>query len=263
MPNSYLRIKSYLKYHLKAKTRHSIHSPFVYSIIDNIIKDSTLYSQYTLIEHSLKSVASNNRIVETTDFGKVSENRNYELRFESISHIYKTSSVSKKYGRLLYRLVGFLQPKTIIEIGTSLGVSTSYIAMAAPNSRIFSLEGCSVKSQVAESLFEKLQISNVELHIGRFENTLPEAINLLPQIDFAFIDGNHRYTATIKYFKLLLSKIGPNSCFVFDDIHWSADMEKAWNEISNNEAVRVSIDLYRFGIIFFNQELSKQKFVIR
>lgn len=256
-------IKSFIQYYSHACTRHSVHSPFVYNIVDEIVNDNKIFPEYSKIDHSLKSLASNSRIIEITDFGRSSAKSKYEYRLESIAHIHKTSSVSRKYGRLLFRLVRKFNPQTIIEIGTSLGVSTSYLALAAPEAKIISLEGCSVKAQVAESLFEKLNITNVHIHIGQFENILPESIKSISKLDFAFIDGHHRYKPTLQYFNLLLSKVKPDSCFVFDDIHWSAEMEKAWNEITDNEAVTVSIDLFRFGIVFFNKELSRQKFVIR
>lgn len=263
MEKLFFRILSFLKYIFKAKSRHSIHSPFIYKLINEAINSKNDANDYHEIEQSLKSIASNSRIIETTDFGKTGAKSDYELRFESIAHIYSNCSASSKNGRFLFRLVKLLKPLSIIELGTCVGASTAYIAKASPNSLVHTFEGCSVKSQVAESLFEKLQITNVNQHIGRFSDTLPPVISSLEKIDFAFIDGNHHYKPTLEYFNKLLNKSDQNTCMVFHDIHWSQGMEKAWHEISKHSAVQVSIDLYEFGIIFFNKELSKQNFVIR
>ncbi len=263
MEKLFFRILSFIKYIFKAKSRHSVHSPFIFKLINEAIKSNNDTNDYHEIEQCLKSIATNNRIIETTDFGKTSTKSNYDLRFESIAHIYSNCSASSKNGRFLFRLVKLLKPVTILELGTCVGASTAYIAKASPNSLVHTFEGCSVKSQVAESLFDKLHISNAKQHIGRFSDTLPHVVSSLEKIDFAFIDGNHHYKPTLEYFNILLNKSEQNTCMVFHDIHWSRGMEKAWHEISNHSAVQVSIDLYHFGIIFFNKELSKQNFVIR
>lgn len=263
MGNKLFIIKSFIWYCMKAKSRHAIHSPYVYNLVDLVVRDTKKYPAYSNINHSAESLARNPRIIETTDFGRSNSKTNYEHRLESISHICKMSSIRPKYGKLLFRLVQNCNPETIVELGTSLGVSTSYIAKAAPQAKIVSLEGCSVKAQIASSLFEKLSISNVSLQIGRFEDVLPEVLKDIKKIDFAFIDGNHKFKPTINYFNLLQNSAHNHSCFVFDDIHWSSEMEKAWTEITNHPSVSVSIDIFQFGIVFFNKELSRQKFVIR
>jgi predicted O-methyltransferase YrrM len=164
---------------------------------------------------------------------------------------------------LLYRLVEYFRPQTIIELGTSVGISTLYLALANADTRIYTIEGCTTKSEQAASNFTAMRVSNIEQHIGRFDHVLPDLLRQTGKLDFAFIDGNHTYDATIANFEILMSVANNETVFVFDDIHWSAGMQKAWDEIANNDRVTVSIDLFRFGIVFLRKELSKQKFVIR
>ena len=182
---------------------------------------------------------------------------------ESVASIVRHSSVSERYGRLLFRLVEYFEPRTIIELGSSVGISTLYISKAFPEANIFAIEGCSTKSEQASANFEAMKVSNIMQHIGRFDIVLPDVIEQAGKLDFAFIDGNHTYEGTIANFESLLSIAHNDTVFVFDDIHWSADMQKAWDEIADHDRVTVSIDLFRMGIVFLRKELSRQKFVIR
>ena len=256
-------LSAYLNYRINSTTRHGIHSPFVYRFTNEVIRVKNHYAEFVEIEQIRESMLNLTNVIEITDFGTGKGNRDYELRFERVQSIAENDSVSKKEGKLLFNLVKFFKPDTIIEIGTSLGISTVYLAKAAPEARLHTLEGCSTKSQLAASNFSKLHLTKIQQHIGKFDLTLPKALAQINKLDLAFIDGNHSYHATIKYFELLLQKAHNDTVFVFDDIHWSADMGKAWMKIIGNEHVTASIDLFSMGIVFFRKELSKQAFVIQ
>ncbi|MBK9358768.1 MAG: class I SAM-dependent methyltransferase [Bacteroidales bacterium] len=92
---------------------------------------------------------------------------------------------------------------------------------------------------------------------------LPGLLRQTAIIDYAFIDGNHTKEATLRYFGQLVKHAGNNSVYIFHDIHWSAEMEQAWNEIKNHEKVIITIDLFHMGLVFFRKELSRQHFIIR
>jgi len=203
------------------------------------------------------------QVIEITDFGAGANHKEYRHRFESVASIVRNSSVSEKHGRLLFRLVEYFLPETIIELGTSVGISTLYMATANPDAHIYTIDGCTTKSEQAAANFNILHVVNIEQHIGRFDIVLPDVITQAMKVDFVYIDGNHTYEATLSNFKLLLSISHNDTVFVLDDIHWSEGMQKAWNEIADHEHVTVSIDLFRMGIVFLKKELSKQKFIIR
>jgi predicted O-methyltransferase YrrM len=99
---------------------------------------------------------------------------------------------------------------------------------------------------------------------GNFDNLLPPVIAQLSSIDLAYIDGNHRYQPTVNYFHQFLSKAGNQTILIFDDVHWSEEMEKAWEEIKAHPAVQCTIDIFFLGFVFFREEFKvKQNFVIR
>ncbi len=256
-------ILAYLKFLLKSGTRHSVHSPFVYTLVDKVFKNSSVNAEFLEIQKRLESLLKKVQIIEITDFGHGSANKEYEHRFESVASIVRKSAVAKKYGRLLFRLVEYFKPHTIIELGTSIGLSTLYLAKPIPEALVYTVEGCAAKAEQAADNFRKLRIHNIEQHIGKFSIVLPDLIHKIKELDFAFIDGHHTYEATIANFETLLRISHNDTIFIFDDIHWSAEMEKAWNEITEHSKVTVSIDIFRMGIVFLRKELSRQKFVIR
>jgi predicted O-methyltransferase YrrM len=161
-------------------------------------------------------------------------------------------------------MVKYCKPHNILELGTSLGLSTSYLALAAPGANIITMEGASSVAARARQNFDRLNFQNITIIEGNFDQTLGAGLSQSPQLDFVFVDGNHRREPTERYFKQLLPVVHNDSILIFDDIHWSREMEQAWETIVENSAVRCSIDLFFAGILFFRQEFrEKQHFKIR
>jgi predicted O-methyltransferase YrrM len=241
---------------------HGMHSPFVFEFITKILNDRTAYTEYEKVEALRDQLLNDTTVLEVEDFGAGSVIDKKNKR--SISSIAKNAAKPKKFGQLLFRMVKRYQPKTILELGTSLGITTSYLSLAKPDARLITMEGSKEIADVAKQNFNAIELKNVELIEGNFDNTLSSVVRGLPSVDFSFIDGNHRQEPTERYFKELLAKTNNNSILVFDDIHWSSEMEAAWETIKNNAAVTCSIDLFFIGIVFFRKEFKeKQHFVIR
>lgn len=254
----------YLKYYLTASNGkgHGIHSPFVFDFTTQVLRDTKEYDVYVTVENLRRQLLNDSRLFVVEDFGTGSNF--YKEHHRSIKSIARNAAKSKKYGQLLYRIVRYYQPGTILELGTSLGITSSYLSLAQPNARLITMEGVREIAGVARQNFRKLSMDKIEIIEGNFENTLSSVISPLSTIDFAFIDGNHRREPTESYFQQLLSKTNNNSILVFDDIHWSREMEQAWETIKAHPLVRCSIDLFFIGIVFFRQEFrEKQHFIIR
>lgn len=254
---------AYFRYLFHSGTRHSVHSPFVYSLVDKVFRNKEEHPSFALIREQRRKFLRKSQVIEITDFGSGANSLQYVHRFESVASIVKNSSITEKYGRFLFRLVQHFKPQTIIELGTSVGLSTLYLSMANPRAKVYTVEGCSTKSEQAATCFSELGILTIEQQIGRFDLVLPDLVKQAGKLDFAFIDGNHTYEATVANFETLLRIANNDTIFVFDDIHWSADMQKAWLQIADHKRVTVSIDVFRMGIVFLRKELSKQNFVIR
>ncbi len=253
----------YLRYRIRAKhyKGFGVHSPFLYKLLSDVVFDYTPYYSQNDIMELRKDLKKNDYILEVKDMGAGS--KVFKTNSRKIKDIVKHSIVNVKFGELLFRLVVYFQPKTILELGTSLGIGTLYLAKPESSATIYTIEGCPVTAGIASINFELLKARNIKPFVGSFDEKLPEILKEVDFLDFVYFDGNHKKEATLKYFNLCLTKSNINSIFVFDDIHWSKEMEEAWEEIKQNPSVRLTIDLFFFGLVIFKDELSKQDFIVK
>jgi len=251
----------YIIYLQQAKNKFDVHPPFLFELITQVFNDKKSYPEYRQIEQLKRSLLKTDEMIEVNDLGAGSAADKKHIR--SVKSITKHSSKTKKYGRLMYRMSRHLKPENILELGTAMGISASYMALGNKSSILTTIEGCQNISKLATQNMKMLDIQNVKLINGNFDDVLPQYLASVPHVDLAFIDGNHKEKPTIKYFEQCLIKTVNTSCLIFDDIHWSVGMENAWNYIRNHQSVTLSIDLFFMGIVFFRKELSKQHFVIR
>lgn len=256
--------KKYIRYYLSASNGkgHGTHSPFVFDFILNVLNNKSNYHPPEAIERLRKELLQNNTILQIEDLGAGSRTMHFKQR--SIKQLAGTALKPKKLAQLFFRLVCHYQPQTIVELGTSLGITTAYLASGNPSAQIISVEGSKAIADVAMSGFKKLGLHHIQSVVGNFDDVLPGIVNDYSAIDLAFIDGNHRYQPTINYFEQLLTRSHKNTILVFDDIYWSAEMEKAWAEIKQHPSVQYSIDIFFLGFVFFKNEFKeKQHFKIR
>jgi predicted O-methyltransferase YrrM len=256
--------KKYLHYYRTASNGkgHGIHSPFVFDFVKNVLNDKKTYPAYKPIESLRKKMLVNATVIEVEDFGAGSTVIKTKKRI--VSAIAASSLKPKKYAQLLYRMVKYYKPETILELGTSFGITTAYLASANETSTIFTCEGSSAIASIAKQNFETLQLKNVQLTEGDFSGTLSPLLSDLNTVNFAFADGNHRKEPTLDYFQQLLNHSTATTILVFDDIHWSAEMEKAWDTIKQHPSVTLTIDLFFIGIVFINPDFKiPQHFSIR
>lgn len=253
--------KDYLLHRLRGKTRHGLHSPFVYRLVDNVIYDYHAKKVYSEIEDIRRQLLSDDKMITITDLGAGSLVNNN--RQKKISDIARNALKPPKLAQLLYRLVNDLQPRNIIELGTCLGTTSLYLKKAAPNAQLFTLEGCPETANVAKAVFKRADLTDIKLITGNFDDTLPGVINNLEQLDFVFIDGNHTQEATLKYFEWCLPKVHGNTLLIFDDIYWSEGMKKAWAEIKAHPQVTVTVDLFWIGLVYFKKGQVKEDFLIK
>lgn len=253
----------YVRYLFTARSKFRVHSPFVYSFYTDVILEKNHNPEVEAIEKVRSSLLKQRSLLEITDFGAGANGNEYMTRFRNVSSVTRHSSVSLKYGALLYRIVKDLKPQNVLEIGTAMGISTMYIARAAPQSHILTMEGCAVTAEKANENFEAAGLNNIEMILGNFDHTLHESLEKIGKLDFVFIDGNHRREPTLEYFNMMLPQLHAGSVLIIDDIHWSAGMGKAWKEICEHEKVSITIDLFRLGIVLFKEDIAKENFVLR
>ena len=249
----------YIKHYFKANHKgHNVHSPFIFNFVNNILKNDGEFYSFEKIEAIRDKLLNDNRTIEITDLGAGS--KLYKTNKRIISKIARTSLISKKDARLLFLIVNYFQPKNIIELGTSLGISTLYLANTNLNTKVYTIEGDKEIYKIANSYFSLLEQNNIKSYNSNFDTKLPEILDNLNTVDCVYFDGNHTKEATLRYFNMVLPKVSSNTILIFDDIYWSKGMLDAWNKIKANKQVKVTIDLFHFGIVLFRTEQPKEDF---
>ncbi len=256
--------KKYIHYYLTASNGrgHGVHSPFVFDFVKNILRDKKQYSSYAVIELEREQLLQNEELIEVEDFGAGSAVMKSNKRV--IKNIAASSLKPKKFAQLLFRIVQYYQPATIIELGTSLGITTCYLAKGNDAGKVYTCEGSAAIAAIAQKNFELLKLNNIKLTLGDFTKTFQPLLNKTGNVDLAFIDGNHRKQPTLDYFAKLLNYSTASTILIFDDIHWSEEMEAAWSVIQQHPTVTLTIDLFFIGLVFINPSFKeKQHFSIR
>lgn len=238
----------FLSHYVSAQTIYDIHSPFVYAFAKEVLEDNRMFYPFKIIESLRQGLLQNHKVIQIKDYGAGSKANKQTSR--PISNIVKYSAISPATGRQLFRLVNWHKPKTILELGTSTGISTMYLSAGALNAKVITLEGCPETAKVAQQNFRRLGLQQVSLINDPFETGLQKAINWLPQLDFAFIDGNHQAGATIDYYQKLQRILHEESVVVVADIYWSEEMQRAWKNLCQDPTVTLAIDLFHFGVLY-------------
>jgi len=253
------QLLAYIKYWLLSVDEHSLHSPFLYKCYTEVVKSKS-NTRDPAIEELRKQLLRNDTIVEIEEMGAGSRVNSSNSR--KISEIAKHSATPTRFSLLLLRIIQQYDFKGIVELGTSLGLNTAYLAKSNEEVKVTTFEGSGTIAGLANQHFEQLGLSNIEVVIGNIDQTLETWLATASPIDLAYLDANHRYEPTIRYFELLLPKINQQGMIILDDIHWSKEMNLAWNELKNHPQVSLSIDLFEGGILFLNPEIPKDQYIL-
>ena len=257
------RVAKYLTYIILSRHRagHGIHSPFVFGLIIHLFRNKTDNHIVSSIEKIRKRLRSDHRYINVTDLG--SGHVKHKNISRKVSDIIKYSAVSKKHGALLSSLAAEFGNQLIVEFGTSFGISTMYMASSCKNAKILTMEGCPETARIAYQNFNELGLENISILTGPFDDNLQHISDTGLKPGLVFIDGNHSKIPVIRYFNFISEISDYNTVVVIDDIYNSKEMEKAWIEIKESEKVSLTIDIFRFGIVFFRSGVSHCDYVIR
>lgn len=255
------QIGSYLGHLVKSRTRHGVHSPFVYELISQVLRPSDPVEEAAPIERLREDLMRSAQTIRVNDLGAGS--KMFDLPIRRVSDIARNSAKQPKHAQMLFRLARYFRPAEVVELGTSFGISTLYMALGADEGRVHTIEGCPQTARIAQHHFELLDRKNIVPVLGSFRVRLPEVLQKIGRLDMAFIDGHHAKEPTLDYFKQCLGRSHNDTVIVLDDIHWSKGMEAAWEEIKAMPEVTVTIDIYQMGIVFLRKEQSKEHFVLR
>ena len=236
---------------------HGVHSPFVFDFIVHVLRSKQVNVQgFSQIESKRKELENSNLVLDMLDLGAGSSKGKKNQR--TVSSIAKRAAKPSRFARLFYRIIRYYQIDSVLELGTSLGLTTRYLSVAEPRHGVVSIEGAPAIAEFTSKNLDEEGIRNTTILTGDFKDLLPGALASLKGSKLVFFDGNHQYQPTLDYFHAALAVKSEADIHIFDDIHWSKDMEKAWAEIRNNENVSCTIDLFFIGIVFFRKEFKEK-----
>ena len=254
-----IKLINYINHCLYSRAEQ-VEDEFVRDFKLNILSNTIIYPEFERIEKYRASLLNNNSVIETAPLGAVT--RTGQKR-RTISSIARTASVNAKYGQLLFRLARIFKPDQIVELGTALGISTMYLALGNPASTVITVEGDPQLSKIASESFSFYGLHSITPINSTFDDAIPMIIPGLKNNALVFIDGNHTFEATLRYYRLFSGAPGSFKIMVLDDINWSYPMMKAWKSITGSASCSLIIDLFRLGIIFQGQHDSRQKLRLR
>jgi predicted O-methyltransferase YrrM len=240
---------------------HGIHSPFVFNLVSVVFRNNAGPGISIKVEQIRKRLIYDPGRILVNDLGSRSGSVKTDVR--KVSDIARKSSVPRKYGKLLANMAAEFGTPSIIELGTSFGISTMYMAASCPEAKVLTIEGCKSIADIARQNFAEAALNNINLFEGTFEDILPLLLASYVSPGLVFIDGNHRKEPVLNYFRLIADFSGRNTVVIIDDINYSTEMSQAWNEIKLHEKVSVSIDLFRMGILFFREGINHNHYIIR
>lgn len=242
---------------------HGIHSPFVFDFVINVLRGRIAdKAGFDKIEAVRRQLEKSNESIQVSDLGAGSVK--VDGAFRQVSSIARYAAKPSRFARLLYRIVRYFDIDHVLELGTSLGLTTRYLALAKPLNGVITIEGAPAIAQRSEEMFSAEGFGNIAVRCGDFGTVLPDILPQMQGRKLIFFDGNHRYAPTMDYFIQACAYAGEEDIFVFDDIHWSKEMELAWKEIKKNKQVTCTVDLFFIGLVFFRKEFKeKQEFAIR
>jgi predicted O-methyltransferase YrrM len=244
----------FLRFYASAVTRYQLHSPFVFELVETVLHDNRWYYAYRDVEAVRNRMLQSKVVLPLRDYGTGKNGRSV-----SLAQMVRRAASTTRQGRQLFRLANWSNPRTMLEIGTAAGIGALYLASGARAALLHTLEGDPTLASVARANLEALGLHQVTVTTGPFKQTLPAALQQLKTLDLVFVDGNHQQAPTLDYFEQCLAFAHNETVFIFDDMHWSADMEAAWKQIQQHPRVTLTIDFFDLSIVCINPDFKEKQ----
>ncbi len=254
------RLKSYLNFLVNSTNQHGIHPPFLYGFVTKCLYAEIDNETLNVLKKSRQKILESDEVISMIDHGAGSQNFSSQKR--SVSNVAMRAGMRLHQSKLMNKIIRYFDVKTALEFGTSVGLGSVAMASKNPSLSLDTVDACPNTSAVAKKNFQKLNLDNISVYNKDF-NTFIDHLDQQKTYDLIYIDGDHKKDATLAYFDRLKKHSHQQSILIFDDIYWSSDMKEAWQCITEDKDVKLSLDLYFWGIVFFKPELTKQHFRIR
>lgn len=256
MKTGWLKLRWLYKYFLfyrRALTIFDLHAPKAYSFAKAVIEDQRAFYAFGRIASLRRLLLKSNEIIKILDLGAGS--KVHSSNFRPVRELARYNAISPQEGEWLFRMVQHFRPRNILELGTSLGISTLYLKLGSLQIPLITVEGSPETAKIARRNLFQLKAGNWELWESSFQQALDKLQAVSHPLDFVYIDGDHRGEATLNYVRQCIRLLSNHSVVVIADIYWSQDMEAAWKDLQSLPEVPLSLDLFHFGILIFDSNI--------
>lgn len=246
---------------LYRKIRHrrgdGVHSPFVFNLITKVIRERAVYYCFQEIEALRKELLQSKETILCPD-------RRHKGKFcrTTVAAAVKREAVRPKYGALLFRLTNRFRSKSILQIGSSLGLSTLYLTLYAPALKCVSLERVPAFASIAGQLYSRAARTAIDVRIGDYKELLPGILREMGTVDFLFLNGRREQEDMLWLFTACLPYLTDDAVLVCEGIKSSRAMRCFWKEVCRHPEVTVTLDLFAAGIVFFDKKLYKRNYTV-
>jgi predicted O-methyltransferase YrrM len=235
------------------KTKHSLHSPYVYAWYTSISS-----------KHHARTKHREDRLFLSKNWGtKILEYNG--TRPKKIDSILANEVLPPAWLSMLVQTGTFIGAKKILELGTSIGITTSSLATIPTAALVVTFEKDPNLVEISKDLFlSRASGSIVKVCSGDINSTLLPYLAAMDgePLDLVFVDANHQKAPTLEYVKVLEPYLNSVSWVILDDINHSQEMQDAWKQLRTLNTFDATIDLYRFGILIKNPNLQKTHYTL-
>ena len=235
---------------------HGVHSPFAYNFITKVIDERAVYYCENDIELTRKKISYPDQ-----SFFLPAENGQGEQRI-SIHEIMKKIAIKPKNGALLLRMTNYFKPRNILQVGEAVGFSTLYLSSYSSDVQVLVLEEHAGRAALCRAVFEKHKANNIQLQEGPYYETLPVALADREQVDFVYLDFLNSTELNTYVIDQCLSHLHDQSVLVVSGIKTTKEKKEFWKHLCFRPEVSVTVDVYEFGIVFFNKKLHKRNYIV-
>ena len=250
----------WLGYFFRSKHRKGfgVHSPFVFYLVTKVIEERLPYYKYELVEKVRAALLRTKKQLQV-------KNAEGNLQLRHISDEVKDNSLIPSYGQVLFRWVKHSKAKYLLELKASFGLSSMYMAASDSKSKLWTIEEGDT-AKFAELSYKHADFHNIHLEEGVAQDALERVLRKMERVDFLFFNPDMRFVdfaALESMYEKCVAKMHDGSVAVVDGIHRHQEAKSLWEKLKEDDRVRVTIDLYVFGIVYYNKELQKENYVLR